>query len=122
MGKTLYVDFFNEDETLAVTRNQKVIHYNLIILERVGKNPVFSVGRYVCIIMARNNSENPELDMLFMDLHKNPKLVEQIKKDNSFDQKFNTKLLNLIELYNSTYEDTKGYVTLVKGWPPNLKR
>lgn len=112
--KILYVDFFNADKSMAITKNRLSVSYNLFVLDRLNpeSSPIFTVGKYVCIVWATN----PPV-ITFLDLRKNPDVAMDII--NSPDMKdMKNQFISLIESYNSTYEATKNYVELVLGESP----
>lgn len=114
MGKKLYVDFFNPDKSMAIVTNKLSVSYNLIMLDRFNDmaSPIFTVGRYVCIVWATNPPS-----MMFLDVKKNPDVANDIINSPDFASR-KDKFISLLEAYNSTYESTKDYIELILGESP----
>ena len=115
MAIELYVDSFNEAETLGITANESSVSYDLELLRRFNSaaTGVFTAGRFVCIVW-----ETSPASITFVDILKNPDVVNTIiyapEVSDSFREKFNSQL----EVYNATYEAKKNEIKLIKGEAP----
>jgi hypothetical protein len=124
MSLKLYVDTITSDWSMASTYIDESISYNLVILNPFIEtfSPIFSVGKYVVIHSFSLNDFGWAKDSLeFMDLRKNPDLIQYLKTlkqfSNSQDQ-----LTSFLEDYNSTYDSNKDAVKLILGAHPIIPR
>lgn len=119
MPKKLYVDFFNEDQSMAVTTNKKTISYNMSMLDKSDNisTPFFTAGRYVCVNTP--GEAQGSASMIFLDLRKNPATAKLIVNSAETNQDLKTKYTTLMEMHNSTYDLNYDKVELVEGLPPS---
>lgn len=117
MTKKLYVDHFSPDKSIAMTTNSLSVSYNLVMLDRFNdqSSPVFSAGKYVCMIMA--TPEN-KANMFFFDFKANPENVKDFLSSDEFDEKFKMKFMSLVEMVNADYDRNSKSVELVLGASP----
>jgi hypothetical protein len=115
MAIELYVDSLNEAETLGITANELSVSYNLELLKKFNSaaSGVFIAGRFFCIVW-----ETSPASITFVDIFKNPDVVDTIIYAPEISDSFREKFNSLSEEYNSNYELKKNEVKLIKGEPP----
>lgn len=112
--RKLYVDILNDQKTIGITEHQPSVIINLANLGRdSSSSPVFTCGRYVCVVEATTDNK---ARLLFMDMKEDPSLIDTVLNEPTFIN-LRTKLTSLIEAYNSDYERNHNSVELVVGKP-----
>src|SRR5688572_30864288 len=104
MAIELYVDSLNKAETLGITANESSVSYNLELLSRFNSaaSGVFTAGRYFCIVW-----ETSPASITFVDILKNPDVVNTIIKEPKVRNSFLKKLNFNLKLNIQTYKQKK---------------
>jgi hypothetical protein len=108
------------DWSKATTFIPESISYNLAILNAFNETflPIFSVGRYIVINSIRENEWGlAEHTLEFLDIRRNPDLLQQLKTVPRFAYS-QDQLTSFLEDYNSRYDSTKDAIELILGAPP----
>jgi hypothetical protein len=120
MTKKLYVNELNDEKTLGVATEGRFISFNLITLGRNHEesSPIFYVGRYMCFIAAQD-VQKTIIKMYFLDLKKEPSLIEIAQTFGGNDMK--QQIISYLEMYNMSYESNFDSVELFKDFPSFTK-
>jgi hypothetical protein len=109
----LYVDYFNDENSIAVAVSEENLSYNLAILQRHSGHDthLLSLGRFICILSFDSRVSR----MLFVDMRKNKDTIHVIMETLGSEEK--RKFISLLEIYNAGYELNYDMVELVKDIP-----
>lgn len=109
----LYVDYFDNENSIAVAVSKHKLKYNLGILHRPdgATTHLLSLGRFICILSLEENISR----MLFVDMRKNKDTIHMIMQ--TLDPPEQRKFISLLEIYNAGYELNYDVVELVQDIP-----
>ena len=115
MSTQLYVNHISEDGSMAITMSKETVSYNLLALGKWydKEAPLFTAGKYVCLLIPEDEHN---IEMMFLDLKKNPETLQNILQSPEFGQAIKEKLALLAE--TTVADDNSKDVELIIGDAP----